>query len=156
MRTAVMLAFIFAACASAPLSGGNEHLVLEGYSVEPVREVALVIVEEVAHPSSVVRVTDEGSVLTEGWIGACGKQVTCSTQTAHSGYFSSPWTTIEVRFEDLGRDTAVEVAIEYESCEPGVRCVPERYASSGELERQILDGIRSRLDSKSEESSISG
>lgn len=129
-----MLAFIFAACASAPLFEGDEHVVLEGYAVEPVREVALAVVEEVAHPRFVVRITDEGSVLTEGWIGKCGEHLTCRTSTA-LGIIGVPWTTIEVRFRDLGGDTAVEVGIEYESCGPGVDCVPERLASTGKLER---------------------
>jgi hypothetical protein len=145
MKTAALLAFVLAACASAPVSEGEERAVFEGYAVVPVREAALAVVEEVAHPISVVRVTDEGSVLTEGRIGVCGEQVACRTSTAYAGAGATPWTTIEVRFRDHGRDTAVEVAIEYLSCEPGVRCVPERYASSGELERQILEGIRSRL-----------
>ena len=147
MRTGAILVFVLAACASAPLSDGNQRAVLEGYSVAPVREAALAVVEEVAHPISVVRVTDAGSVLTDGRIGDCGKHVACSTSTAYSGDGATPWTTIEVKFLDLGRDTAVEVAIEYESCEPGVGCVPERFASSGELEREILEGIRARLDS---------
>ena len=155
MRTAALFALTLPACASATRSQGDDRTVL-GYAVGPVREAALVVVEDVAHPLSVVRVTHEGSVLTEGWIGACGEQVTCSTPTAYPGYVSSPWTTIEVRFRELGPDTAVEVEIEYESCEPGVRCVPERYASSGELERQILDGIRSRLASTGREPQISG
>jgi hypothetical protein len=144
MRTAALLSLVLAACASVPVSEGEEG-VLAGYSVAPVRDATIAVVEEVAHPISVVRVTDEGSVLTEGRIGKCGDQVTCRTSTAYAGAGATPWTTIEVSFQDLGGDTAVEVAIEYESCEPGVGCVPERLASSGKLERQILDGIRSRL-----------
>ena len=145
MKTGAFLAFVLAACASMPVSELEERAVFEGYVVERVREATLAAVEEVAHPRSVVHVTGDGSVLTEGWIGTCGEEVTCSTRTAQSGYVSSPWTTIEVRFRDLGRDTAVEVAIEYESCDPGGSCIPERYASSGELERQILEKIRLRL-----------
>src|SRR5687768_3293963 len=144
---AVLLAFVLAACASAPVSDGEEHAVFSGYAVEPVREAALAAVEDVAHPISVVRVTEAGSVLTDGRIGDCGKHVACKTSTAYPGDGATPWTTIEVRFQDLGQDTAVEVAIEYESCEPGPGCVPERYASSGELEREIFEGIRARLDS---------
>lgn len=156
MRTPAFLVFVLVACASAPVSEGEERPVFEGYTVEPVREATLAAVEEVAHPMSVVRVTEEGSVLTEGRIGVCGEQVACSTSTAYPGAGATPWTTIEVRFEGFGRDTAVEVAIEYESCGPSVNCVPEEYASSGELERQIIEGIRSRLASGSGNSSISG
>lgn len=145
MRTAGLFAFILAACASAPASEGEEVATFAGYDVAPVREAALAVVEEIAHPVSVVRITEEGSVLTEGRIGTCGDQVTCRTSTAYAGPGATPWTTIEVSFRDLGGDTAVKVAIEYESCEPGVGCVPERLASSGKLERKILDGIRSRL-----------
>ena len=147
MRIPVLLALFAAACASAPRSDSADRAVLEGFAVEFVRDAARVVVEEVAHPLSVIRVTDQGSVLTEGWVGACGEQVTCSSQTAYSGDVNSPWTTIEVRFRDLGSDTGIEVAIVYESCDPGPDCEPERYASSGELERQILDAIRSRLAS---------
>jgi hypothetical protein len=156
MKTGAIFGFLLAACASAPLSHGEERALFQGYAVEPVREAALAAVEEVAHSVSVVRVTDDGSVLTEGRIGDCGEQVACSTSTLYPGDGATPWTTIEVRFQDLGGDTAVEVAIEYESCGPGVQCVPERYASSGELERQILDGIRARLASGSGSPSISG
>ena len=148
MRTAAFLALILAACASAPVSDeGEGRAVLAGYAVAPVRDAALAVVEEVAHPRLGVRITDEGSVLTEGgMIGKCGEHLACRISTAY-GIFGTHWTTIEVRFRDLGGDTAVEVAIEYESCGPRVDCVPERLASTGKLERQILDGIRSRLDS---------
>lgn len=142
MRTAALLSFVLA-CASAPVSEGQERAVFADYAVAPVRDAALAVVEEVAHPRF-VRVTDEGSVLTEGRIGKCGEHLTCRTSTAY-GIIGTFWTTIEVRFRDLGGDTAVEVAIEYESCGPRVGCVPERLASSGKLERQIVDGIRSRL-----------
>ena len=154
MKTAALLASVCAACASAPVSDGAEHAVFAGYAVEPVRDAALAVVEEVAR--SVVRVTDAGSVLTDGRIGDCGRDVACSTSSLFPGDGATPWTTIEVRFQDLGQDTAVEVAIEYESCGPGVSCVPERYASSGELERQILEGIRARLDSVEEAPRIPG
>ncbi len=147
MRTAAFLALVLSACASAPVSEGEQRAVFAGHAVEPVREAALAAVEEAAHPISVVRVTEAGSVLTEGRIGDCGKHVACKTSTAYPGDGATPWTTIEVRFQDVGEGTAVEVAIEYESCEPGVGCVPERYASSGELERVILEGIQARLDS---------
>lgn len=156
MRTAAFLALVLSACASAPVSEGEQRTVFAGHAVEPVREAALAAVEAAAHPISVVRVTDSGTVLTEGRIGDCGKHVACKTSTAYPGEGATPWTTIEVRFQDLGEDTAVEVAIEYESCEPGVGCVPERFASSGELELQILDGMRARLESGSGNPPISG
>jgi hypothetical protein len=144
MRTAALLAFVLA-CASARVSEGENRAVFAGYAVEPVRDTALAVVEEVAHSRHGVRVTDEGSVLTDGGIGKCGEHVTCRSSTAY-GIIGEHWTTIEVRFRVVGGDTAVEVAIEYESCgRPRFGCVPERLASTGKLERQILDGIRSRL-----------
>jgi hypothetical protein len=156
MKTATLLALVLAACASAPVSDGEERAVFAGYSVEPVREAALAAVEEAAHPISVVRVTDAGSVLTEGRVGECGRDVACRTSSAYAGDGATPWTTIEVRFQDLGQDTAVEIAIEYESCEPGPGCVPERYASSGELEREIQEGIRARLESSDRSTPTAG
>jgi hypothetical protein len=156
MRAPALLALFLAACASAPVSEDEGRTVFAGYLVAPVREAAVAAVEEIAHPISVVRVTDAGSVLTEGRIGECGRDVACSTSSAYQGDGATPWTTIEVRLEDLGRDTAVGVAIEYESCEPGVGCVPERYASSGELERTILEGIRARLESSDRSAPTSG
>ena len=149
MRTAALLAFVLA-CASAPVSEGEERAVFAGYAVAPVRDAALAVVEEMAHSRFGVRITDEGSVLTEGGIGKCGEHLTCRTSTAY-GIIGTHWTTIEVRFQNLGQNTAVDVAIEYESCGPGVDCVPERLASSGELEREILEGIRARLVSTEEE-----
>ena len=145
MRVPTVLLVVLAACASLPRGSDKHRMLLEGQDPDAAREAALAVVENVAHPTSVVRITEEGKVLTEGRMGVCGKEVTCSTGTAYPGYVSSPWTTIEVRVQDLGRDTAVQVAIEYESCEPGVSCVPERYASSGEMERRILEGIRAHL-----------
>jgi hypothetical protein len=144
MRATIVLAFVLTACASAPVTEGEDRAVFAGYAVGPVREAALAAVEEVAH-SRVVRITSEGSVLTEGGIGKCGEHVTCRSSTAY-GIIGEHWTTIEVRFRVVGGDTAVEVAIEYESCgRPRFGCVPERLASTGKLERQILDGVRSRL-----------
>jgi hypothetical protein len=155
MKTA-LLAFVLTACASTPISEGEARAVFAGYAVAPVREAALAAVEEAAHPISVVRVTDAGSVLTEGRVGECGRDVACRTSSAYAGDGATPWTTIEVRFQDLGQDTAVEIAIEYESCEPGPACVPERYASSGELEREIQEGIRARLESSDRSTPTAG
>jgi hypothetical protein len=59
MRIRALTAFVFAACASAPFSEGEERVVIEGYVVESVREATLAAVEEVAHPISVIRVTDD-------------------------------------------------------------------------------------------------
>lgn len=146
MKTIAILAFVCVACASLPVDRDDHRLVLEGQPVDRTRDVAVAVVEDIAHPSSVVRITDRGSVLTEGRIGVCGKQVACNALTAYPGSVNSPWTTIEVRVQDLGASAAVEVAIEYESCEPAVDCNPERYASTGELERRILDGIRTRME----------
>jgi len=148
MKRFAYFALILAACASTPRAEGLDTAVVEGYAVGPVREAARIVVEEVAHRWSVVRITDTGSVLTEGWIGACGEQVTCRTRTGYSGgYAGTPWTTIEVRFRELGMDTAVEVEIVYEDCDPDVDCQPQLLASTGVLEREIIDGIRARLES---------
>lgn len=142
---------LVAACASAPRPGGVEHAVFEGYSLDTVRGAARVVVQELAHPMSVVRVTEEGSVFTDGWIGDCAREVTCSGRVGYQGNpgraGATPWTTIEVRMRDLWRDTAVEVEIVYEDCDPAVDCQPQRLASSGALERRIVQDIRTRLES---------
>lgn len=134
-----------AACASAPPAGIVDARI-EGFAVEPVREAARIVVVEVAHPQSVVRVTDDGSVLTEGWIGVCGEDVTCASSTHYPSRGATPWATIEVRFRDLGTDTDVEVEIVYEDCDPAVDCLPELLASTGALERKIVDRIRAHLE----------
>jgi hypothetical protein len=150
MRCFAPLALILAACASTPRSEGIDHAMFEGFAVEPVREAARIVVEEVGHRWSVVRITDTGSVMTEGWIGVCGEQVTCSTRTGYPGAIGrTPWATIEVRFRDLGVDTGVEVEIEYEDCDPDVSCQPELLGSTGVLESQIIDGMRAILRSTS-------
>jgi hypothetical protein len=146
----MVFALILAACASAPRSERVEHEVFEGYAVATVREAARVVVEEVAHPMSVVRITDAGSVLTEGWIGDCSREASCAGTLGYQGNpgaQGTPWATIEVRFGDLGTDTAVEVEIVYEDCDPDVSCQPQLLASTGALERQIVDDIRARLES---------
>jgi hypothetical protein len=152
-RSTPLLVLLLSACASMPRSQGLHQAKLEGFGVGEIREAARIVVEEVAHRWSVVRITEEGSVLTEGWIGVCGEQVTCRTRTGHpGGSAGTPWTTIEVRFRELGTDTAVEVEVVYEDCAPGVTCQPQRLASTGVLERRILDGIRERLESPAEDS----
>lgn len=141
---------LFAACASAPRTERVEHAVFEGYAVDAVREAAEVVLAEVAHPMSVVRVTEQGSVLTDGWIGDCAREVTCAGRVGDQGNPGSqatPWTTIEVGLRDLGMDTAVEVEIVFEDCDPAVDCQPQRLASTGALERRIVDDIRVRLES---------
>ena len=111
------------------------------------RQAARVVVEELAHRWSVVRITDEGSVMTEGWIGVCGEHVTCAIGIGHPANRGiTPWATIEVRFHELGDDTSVDVEIVYEDCDPGVDCQPELLASTGGLERRIIDGMRDRLE----------
>ncbi len=78
------------------------------------------------------------------------RQVACGSGTRYPEQNTgTPWTTIEVRFQDLGSATGVAVEIEYESsshCDPyDVGCLPEPLASTGVLERQIIDEIRARL-----------
>jgi hypothetical protein len=146
-------ALLLSACATTPPAEQHYHAVL-GYAVEPVREAAVAVVTEVAHPKSLVRVTDEGSVLTEGWIGDCGREVACAGTIGYQGNPSShgtPWATIEVRFRDLGTGTAAAVEVAFEDCDPNVDCQPQRLASTGALERQILAGIRERLESVEED-----
>jgi hypothetical protein len=145
-----VFALILAACASAPRAASVQDQVFEGYAVAAVRDAARAVVEDLAHPMSVVRVTEEGSVITEGWIGDCPREVTCAGILGYQGNPGSrvtPWATIEVGLRDFGTDTAVEVEIVYEDCEPGVGCQPQRLASTGALERRILDHIRARLES---------
>ncbi|HEY7531481.1 MAG TPA: hypothetical protein VH681_01710 [Nitrospiraceae bacterium] len=142
----LLIVLILAACSSAPRSQGNNHTVFKGFAVGPVREAARVVVEEVAHPKSVIRITDEGSVLTQGWIGVCGEEVACGSWTGHDGHAGTPWTTIEVRFRELKLDTAIEVEIEYEDCDPDPSCQPELLGSTGALEKRIIDGMRIRLE----------
>jgi hypothetical protein len=143
------LALILAACASAPRSERVEHEVFEGYAVAAVREAARAVVMDIAHPMSVVRVTEEGSVLTEGWIGDCAREVACAGTVGFQGIGprQTPWATIEVRFHGLGTATAVEVETTFEDCEPSVSCQPRLLASTGALERRIVDDIRARLES---------
>jgi hypothetical protein len=112
------------------------------------------VVTEVAHLKSVVRVTGEGSVLTEGWIGDCAREVACAGTIGYQGNprtRATPWATIEVRFRDLGTGTSAEVEIEFEDCDPNVDCQPQRLASTGALERQIIAAIRERLESVEED-----
>jgi hypothetical protein len=151
MRMLPCLMFALAACASAPRAEIAEPVVLEGVAVGPAREAARAVVEEVAHPKSVVRVTEEGSVMTDGHIGRCDEDVICESMVGVSGTGWSgptPWTTIEVRFDELESGTAVDVEIVYEGCGPRIDCEhPQRLESTGALEREILDRIRARLDS---------
>lgn len=143
-------ALILAACASAPRAASVHDQVFEGYAVAAVRDAARAVVEGIAHPMSVVRVTEEGSVVTEGWIGDCAREVTCAGVLGYQGNPGSrvtPWATIEIDLRDLGTDTAVDLEVVYEDCEPGVGCQPQRLASTGALERRILDDIRARLES---------
>lgn len=95
MKKFANFALVLAACASTPRSEFIDHAVFEGFAVEPVREAARIVVEEVAHPQSVVRVTDE-RVLTEGRIGVCEEHVACGSGTRYPEQNTgTPWTTIE-------------------------------------------------------------
>ena len=154
-KTALPFVLLISACASTPPAEEDYQAIL-GHAVEPVREAAVAVVTEVAHPMSVVRITDEGSVLTEGWIGDCAREVACAGAIGFQGNPDArmtPWATIEVRFRDLGTGTAAEVTIAFEDCDPDVDCQPELLGSTGALERRILDGIRERLVSPTEDSS---
>lgn len=144
------LALLLTACASTPRSEGLHEARFEGHAVQSVREAARVVVAEFAHPVSEVRIKDDGSVLTEGWAGACGTEVACTTRVGYPGSAPTPWTTIAVRFHDLGTATAAEVVIAFEDCDPDVDCEPQLLGSTGKLERRILDGIRARLESPEE------
>lgn len=149
MKRLASYALVLAACATAPRAEVPEPVMLEGIEVEPIREAARAVVEEVASTESVVRVTTVGSVLTDGYMGRCGRDVVCEVVMGYSGTGWSrgtPWTTIEVRFNELESGTEVSVEIVYEDCGPRVDCAPQRLASTGVLERRILDGIRARLD----------
>lgn len=146
-------ALLLSACASTPLPEQHHQAVLN-YAIEPVREAAVAVVTDVAHPKSLVRVTDDGSVLTEGWIGDCAREVACAGTIGYQGNphtRATPWATIEVRFRDLSTGTSAEVEIEFEDCDPNVDCQPQRLASTGALERRILDGIREHLESVEED-----
>ena len=154
-KTALSFVLFVSACASTP-PADESYQAIFGYAVEPVREAAVAAVTEVAHPMSVVRTTDEGSVFTEGWVGACGREVACAGEIGFQGNPGSrmtPWATIEVHFRELGAGTAAEVEIAFEDCDPGVDCQPELLGSTGALERRILDGIRQRLGSPTEDGS---
>jgi len=158
MKDAVVLALLLAACASPPRSESVDHTVLEGYSVESVREAARGVLEELAYGQWDVRASN-WRVMTEGWFGRCDEDVDCNravdSRGGHKG--GSPWTTVEVRFGKSGTNTAVEVRITYLSdalCNPGltepkwldVKCIPERLGSTGALERKIVERIRARLE----------
>lgn len=150
MRRLACFALVLGACATAPRGEVAEPVVLEGVEVGPTREAARAVVEEVASSESVVRVTMYGSVVTDGYMGRCDKDVICESVVGYSGTGWSggtPWTTIEVRFEELESGTAVAVEIVYVDCGPRPDCEhPQRLASTGALEREILDGIRAHLD----------
>lgn len=136
-----------AACATTP--NVPDSAVYPGSTVDEVREAARVVVEEVAHPESVVRVTDD-RVMTEGRFGVCGKHVACGGTADGSVRFGNPWTTLKVGLRDRGSDTAIELDIDYETRRHCSRsdpsCSPARLGSTGVLEQEIIDGIRARLE----------
>jgi hypothetical protein len=148
---------IAAACATG--SSRHDHAVFSGHTLEEVRLAARGVVEEVAYPPSVVRLTAAG-VLTEGRIGVCGEHVTCGED--FNWRIGTPWTTIKIQFRNLGIDTAAKIDIVYQTrdhCEGrrlDVGCAPEYLSSTGGLERQIITGIRARLAGKSENHGILG
>lgn len=158
MRALTIVALVAVGCASTPDADVVDRTVYEGYAVDPVREAVRTVVDEVAHPKSVVRVSGE-RVITEGWIGRCGEHVACGSSAGHAEV-ATPWTTLEVRWTDMGTDTAVEVQVVYESkshCRDDwnegsrdVGCLPDRLGSTGVLEREILDRIRTRLEGDGE------
>ena len=160
MRKLELLVFAFAAggCATAPKSEFVDRAVFEGYSMARVREAARVVLEDVAHPKSVVRARAD-RVVTEGRFGVCGRDVACGSGTnfIHQNT-GTPWTTAEVRLEERGDGTTVRVDIEYETtqhCGDGyaeVTCLHEELGSTGALERRIIEGIRARLEGEDDSS----
>ena len=144
MKDLSCLLLVLAACATAPHAEAPGPLVLEGVSVERVREAARAVVGEVVHSGSIAPVTEGGSVRAVGWIGECGRDVSCAVSTNYGRL--APHTTVEVHFRDLGAATAVDVEIVYEDCVPDVDCQPQRLSSTGRLEREILDGIRVQVE----------
>lgn len=162
MRTLLpYLLLILAACAttSRPEVYDGRKALLEGFTIDEVREAARVVIEEVAHPRSVVRVSD-ARAMTEGRVGVCGKHVACGEGPYRK--IGTPWTTIKVEFRNLGKDTAVEVSIDYETrahCAErwlNVMCAAENLSSTGVLERKIISGIRARLGGESLGNSFPG
>jgi len=155
IRTAITALVLFLlGCASAPRSDGLHEASFEAHAIPKVRAATRIVIAEIAHSMSVVRVTDEGNVLTEGWVGVCAREVTCAGTIGYQGNPGSrvtPWATIEVRFRALATGTAAEVEIAFEDCDPDVDCQPELLGSTGALERRILEGIRERLDSPAED-----
>lgn len=157
---ALAVALAVAACASAPRAEFVDQAVFAAVTVEEVREAARDVLEEVAHPPSAVRAT-EGHVRTEGRIGVCGRDVACGGGTVHPNQpTGTPWATIDIRLLDRGTDTTVEVEIVYETLShcgrghPEVTCMPEPLGSTGGLERLILEGIGTRLESGGESAEL--
>jgi len=156
IRMLAACSLLLAACASAPRSEPRDREVLHGYTVEQVREAARGVLEQLAYGQWDVRVHDH-RVLTEGRIGRCDEHVDCGHGTRlEEQTLGSPWSTLEVRFRNLGSPLDVEVAakIEYrehsQSCRYEVDCIPERFGSTGVLERDIVDRIRARLEEETD------
>lgn len=147
-----LLSLLLAACASRPSSEPEDRPVFEGYAVESVREAARSVLEELAYGQWDVRASD-WRVVTEGRIGRCDEHVDCGHGTRlEQQTLGTPWTTVEVRFEDVGSGVAVDVRIEYLTdahCPSGwleVECIPERLGSTGVLERAIVEWMRAGLE----------
>lgn len=152
LKVLPLLPLLLAACVSTPSSEPDDRPLFEGYAVESVREAARSVLEEFAYGQWDVRASD-WRVLTEGRIGRCDEHVDCGHGTRlEKQTLGTPWATVEVRFEDVGADVAVDVRIEYLTdahCQTGwleVECIPERLGSTGVLERAIVERMRARLE----------
>lgn len=158
MRKLGLFAGLLAGCASAPRSEFVDQALFRGYTLPEVRETARLVLEEkeIAPCDHVVRAWND-RVVTDGRIGVCGRDVACGGGAATLNRTTgTPWTTIEVRLQDRGEDTAVRVDIEYVSrshCTMSslyLTCFPEQLGSLGFLERRIIERIRARLTSDPE------
>jgi len=159
---------LLAACASGPRSGFTDRAFLEDRTAEAVREAAQDVVEELVRPRSRVQPRSPvrvypGRLVTEGHIGRCGEHADCGTGTVFEGGSGPAWTTLEIRWSERGegrRGVELDVDIEYravhECYREGVECVPERFGSTGVLEREIVDRVRARLEEKSDVSAVAG
>lgn len=153
-RGLVPLVLILVSCASTSRAGFVDQMVFEDFAFEQVREATRKVLEEVAHPRSLVRARPD-RVVTEGRFGVCGRDVVCGSGTQFIRHDTgTPWTTVEVGLRKLNGGTAIRVNIEFETlqhCGDGyaeVTCLPEELGSTGFLERLIIEGIRAHLEAK--------
>lgn len=147
------IALLLGACATAPRAERVDEALFQGHSVAEVVEAARIAVQEVGHPRFEVRASED-SVMTEGPIGVCGRDVACGEWSGTGFSTGTPWTTVKVRLRELAGGTAAEVEIDYESrahCKrgyrqpAGVECSAQPLGSTGNLEHRILEGIRAHL-----------